>query len=82
MPARKKHDIPFPEQNARHIINEFKKVFQLTEKEYDKVYELYLDQEKSLIPKFGNGFNSGMPPQGRMGRLGGGFGDFGGNHLH
>ena len=40
MEGRRKREIPSPESNACRIVSEFKKSFQLTEKEYDKVYEL------------------------------------------
>ena len=62
-------EIPSPEANARRITREFKKTFRLTDKEYDKVYELYLKQERSLMPSQGNQ----APPWGKGGP-GGGFG--------
>lgn len=68
---RRRTEIPSPENNARNIMREFKKVFTLTDKQYDKVYDLYLKQEKSLIPSPGNGNRGGMPPRGGMGRPGG-----------
>lgn len=46
---REKHEIPSPEKNARRITREFKQLFQLTDKEYEKVYELYYAYEKSLM---------------------------------
>ena len=78
MPMKKKRDIPSPENNAKRILREFKKDFRLTDKEYDKVYDLYLAYEKSLIPEQANGFGGGMPPRGGMGGPGGGFGGPGG----
>ena len=79
MEGRRKREVPSPETNARRIMGEFKKTFQLTEKEYDKVYDLYLKQEKSLMPEMGAGFRGGMPPRGgSFGDLGGGFGGPGG----
>ena len=76
MEGRRKREVPSPETNARRIMGEFKKTFQLTEKEYDKVYDLYLKQEKSLMPEMGAGFRGGMPPRG--GSFGGPGGSFGG----
>ena len=78
MEGRRKREIPSPESNARRIVSEFKKSFQLTEKEYDKVYELYLKQQKSLMPEQGAGFRGGMPSRGGFGGPGGGFGGPGG----
>lgn len=67
---RRKREIPSPEKNARRITREFKQVFQLTDDAYEKVYELYLTQEKTLMPEqFTQG---GMPQRGNMGRPGGG----------
>ena len=75
MEGRRKREVPSPETNARRIMGEFKKTFQLTEKEYDKVYDLYLKQEKNLMPEMGAGFRGGMPPRGgSFGGPGGGFG--------
>lgn len=78
--ARKeRREIPSPENNTRRIMNEFKQIFRLTDKEYDKVYDLYLNQEKAMMPsQFGNG---NMPPRGEgMGfpPMGGGMPPFGG----
>ena len=78
MEGRRKREIPSPESNARRIMGEFKKTFQLTDKEYDKVYDLYLKQEKSLMPEMGAGFRGGMPSRGGFGGPGGGFGGPGG----
>lgn len=69
---QERREIPSPENNARNITREFKKIFQLTDEGYDKVYELYLKQEKSLMPEQGNGNRGGMPSRGGMGRPGGG----------
>lgn len=69
----RKREIPSPENNARRTVREFKKKFQLSDKEYDKVYDLYLKYEKSLLPENAN-FRGGMPPRGGMGMPpGGGF---------
>ena len=38
----RKREIPSPENNAKRTIRDFKKEFQLSDKEYDKVYDLYL----------------------------------------
>lgn len=75
---QRRREAPSPENNAKRTIREFKKEFQLTEKEYDKVYELYLKYERSLIADFNNGNFGGMPPRGGMGMPGGGPGGFGG----
>lgn len=69
---QKRREIPSPENNARSITREFKKTFQLTDEQYDKVYELYLKQERSLMPEKSNDNRGGMPPRGGMGRPGGG----------
>ena len=75
----RKREVPSPTNNAKRIVREFKKEFQLSDKEYDKVYDLYLKFEKSLIPGNANEFRRGMPPQGGMGMFpGGGPGGFGG----
>ena len=69
---KKMREIPSPQKNARNIIREFKKEFCLTEKEYDKVYDLYLKHENDMTPEEAGA--GGMPPRGRMGRPPGGFG--------
>ena len=75
----RKREIPSPTKNAQRIVREFKREFQLSDKEYDKVYDLYLKYEKSLIPENANEFRGGMPPRGGMGMPpGGGPGGFGG----
>ena len=68
---REMRELPSPENNARRIMREFKETFQLTEKEYEKVYELYLKHEKSLIPEQMEGNRGGMPPRGGFGGFGG-----------
>lgn len=69
-PEREKREIPSPENNARRITKEFKQIFQLTDTEYDKVYELYLKMEKDMLP---SDSERGNRPQGRgMGRPSGG----------
>lgn len=66
---RRKRELPSPERNAGRILREFKQIFQLTSEAYDKVYELYLAQEQSLMPEqFGQG---GMPQREGMRRPGG-----------
>ena len=67
----RKREIPSPENNARRTIREFKKDFQLSDKEYDKVYDLYLKYEKNLLPENTSGFRGGMPPRGGPGGFGG-----------
>ena len=67
-------EIPSPEANARRITREFKKTFQLTDKEYEKVYDLYLKQERSLMPSQGNQ----APPWSKGGPRGGFGGPMGG----
>lgn len=47
---RRRREMPSPETKASNIIQEFKKAFQLTDKEYDKVYKLYLKHEKAIMP--------------------------------
>lgn len=69
---QERREIPSPENNARSITREFKKTFRLTDEQYDKVYELYLKQERSLMPEQSNGNREGMPARGGMGRPGGG----------
>ena len=66
---RKRREMPSPETKASNITKEFKKVFKLSDKEYDKVYKLYLKHEKSIMPEQTG--SSGMPPRGSMGRPGG-----------
>ena len=76
---RERREIPSPENNARRITKEFKQAFKLTDEGYEKVYELYLKQEKDILPSQ-NG-NGNMPPRrGGMGGPGGGGpgGGFGG----
>lgn len=73
---RKRREMPSPETKASSITTEFKKAFRLTDKEYDKIYKLYLKHEKSITPdQMGPG---GMPPRGGMGRPSGGPSGFGG----
>lgn len=69
-----RREIPSPENNARRIMKEFKGIFKLTDKEYDKVYELYLKQEQAMMPSQNR--NGGMPP--RRSGMGGPDGGFGG----
>ena len=70
----RKREIPSPEKNAKRTVREFKKEFQLSDKEYDKVYDLYLKYEKNLLPENAGEFRGGMPPRGGMGMPpGGGF---------
>lgn len=74
-------EIPSPASNARRIVKEFKEVFLLTDKEYDKVYNQYLKYEKNTMPSQATEGN--MPPQrpgmgAPGGRPGGGPGGFGG----
>ena len=76
---REKREIPSPENNARRTMREFKKTFQLTDKEYEKVYELYLKYEKSLLPEQMEGNRGGMPPRGGFGGPGFGAPGFGGS---
>lgn len=85
--ARKeRREKPSPENNARRIMKDFKQLFRLTDKEYDKVYDLYLNQEKAMMPpQFGNGNmpprreGMGFPPMGGgMPPMGGGMPSFGG----
>lgn len=68
---KKMREIPSPKKNARNIMREFKKEFRLTEKEFDKVYDLYLKHENDITPEEPGA--GGMPPRGRMGRPPGGF---------
>lgn len=82
---RERREIPSPENNARRITKEFKDAFQLTEADYEKVYELYLKQEKAVLPsQSGNRPQGGGGPMGRglrgggMGGPGGDMGGFGG----
>lgn len=73
---RRRREMPSPETKASSIISEFKKAFRLTDKEYDKIYKLYLKHEKAITPdQMGPG---GMPPRGGMGGPAGGPGGFGG----
>ena len=66
---RRKREMPSPETKASSTTKEFKKAFKLTDKEYDKVYKLYLKYENSIMPEqMGSG---GMPPRGGMGGPGG-----------
>ena len=75
----RKREVPSPENNAKRTVREFKKEFQLSDKEYDKVYDLYLKYEKNLLPENAGEFRGGMPPRGGMGMPpGGGPGGFGG----
>lgn len=59
---KKMREIPSPQKNARNIMREFKKEFRLTEKEYDKVYDLYLKHENDMTPEEPGA--GGMPPRG------------------
>lgn len=78
MGGKERCEIPSPENNARRIMKEFKGVFKLTDQDYDKVYELYLKQEKAMMPS--QNMNGDMlPRRGGMGGPGGGSGgSFGG----
>ncbi len=66
-PNEKRPDeIPSPESNARRISKEVKKAFQLTDEQYTKVYELYLKEQKAMLPDAARSGN--MPQRGGMGR--------------
>ena len=67
---RSVREIPSPENNASSILKDFTQVFKLTGDKYEKVHQLYLKHEKSIMPDFGNG---NMPEGGMRGpRPGGG----------
>ena len=70
-------EIPSPENNAKRISREVKKHFGLDESQYNKVYKLYLKQEKDMASS-SNGAGPGGMPGGRMGGGPGGMGGPGG----
>lgn len=78
MERKERREILSPENSARRIMKEFKSVFKLTDEDYEKVYELYLKQEKAMMPSQSK--NGNMPSRrGGMGGPGGGpDGGFGG----
>lgn len=81
-----KKEVPNPERAARKRADEMDSLLNLTEKQYKKIYKLYLKEEKEKIEKMfslGGGqppMNGGRPPMG-MGQppMGGGFPPMGGN---
>lgn len=68
-----KREIPSPVNNAQRIMKEFKGTFKLTDEDYEKVYELYLKQEKAMMSSQNNNGNM-LPRGGGMGGPGGGSG--------
>jgi len=71
------HEIQSPENNARRISRELKKMFGLSDSQYNKVYKLYLKQEKALMSSNSVAHNN-MGPQGfAMGGPNGSMGGFG-----
>ncbi|MDN0065013.1 DUF4890 domain-containing protein [Bacteroides gallinaceum] len=63
-------EVPNPEKMAKRRTDEMNELLQLSEKQYKKIYKLYLKQEKEKVERMterhlpeGGG---GMPPQGGM----------------
>ena len=83
-----KKEMPNPEKAAKKRTDDMDKVLNLTEKQYKKIYKLYLKEEKEKVEKMFSHvggqlpMNGGMPPMG-MGQppMDGGFPPMGGGHL-
>ena len=82
-----KKEMPNPEKAAKKRTDDMDKVLNLTEKQYKKIYKLYLKEEKEKVEKMFSHvggqlpMNGGMPPMG-MGQppMDGGFPPMGGGH--
>lgn len=80
-------EVPNPEKAARKRTDDMDRILDLTEKQYKKIYKLYLKEEKDKVEKMFSHtrglspMSGGMPPVG-MGQppMGGGFPPMDGNH--
>lgn len=61
-------EVPNPEKMAKRRTDEMNELLQLSEKQYKKIYKLYLKQEKEKVERMTEGHlpEGGMPPQGGM----------------
>ncbi len=79
-------EIPSPEKIARKMTDDMNKELQLTEEQYNKLYDLYLKDQKEQLSNRQSGMRNTPPPPGGggggMGRppMGGGRPPMGGGH--
>lgn len=70
-----KKEVPNPEKAAQRRTDEMDKVLNLTEKQYKKIYKLFLKEEKekveNMMQRHSGGMN-GQPPMGGRPPMGGG----------
>lgn len=62
-------EVPNPEKMAKRRTDEMNELLQLSEKQYKKIYKLYLKQEKEKVERMTERHlpeGGGMPPQGGM----------------
>lgn len=73
--AVQKKEVPNPEKAAQRRTDEMDKMVDLTEKQYKKIYKLFLKEEKekveALMERHSGGMN-GQPPMGGRPPMGGG----------
>lgn len=73
--VQKKKEVPNPEKAAQRRTDEMSKALNLTEKQYKKIYKLFLKEEKekveAMMERHPGGMN-GQPPMGRRPPMGGG----------
>lgn len=85
--TEQKKEIPNPEKEAKKRTDEMDRLLSLSEKQYKKIYKLYLKEEKEKVEKMFSRsggqppMSGGRPPMG-MGQppVGGGFPPMSGNH--
>lgn len=85
--TEQKKEIPNPVKEAKKRTDEMDRLLSLSEKQYKKIYKLYLKEEKEKVEKMFSRsggqppMNGGRPPMG-MGQppVGGGFPPMSGNH--
>lgn len=78
-----KKEVPNPEKAAQRRTDEMDKMLDLTEKQYKKIYKLFLKEEKekveALMERHPEGMNGQPPMGGGMPPQGGGFPGMGGD---
>lgn len=78
-----KKEVPNPEKAAQRRTDEMDKMLDLTEKQYKKIYKLFLKEEKekveALMERHPEGMN-GQPPMGGRPPMGGGRPPMGGRY--
>lgn len=57
-----RHELPNPERSAKEITDMMQKELNLTDKQYKKIYKLYLKEQKKMVEQIGQRPEGNFPP--------------------